>query len=300
MTALLAYANRISTGNVSLSSPNTWTTELPLANLMDRRLGKVARRTDLAAVTTLRADFGLPKRNRVIGLLNCNRRWFDPAGSDAASYTEIRVKVSAVAMGNTDIYDSGTLGVSDAGIRELERGVILPLPQTYLARYWQVEILWDTPVGETWKQAGVFWMSDAIELGGANVKGVDRDWWIDHIDPSIVRRSRSQTNYTDERLRYRRLTAKSTLEARERMFGSYNSYTDGLQNALIRNGGSREVLFLPTVPAETWSTNPVHGWHARQLIQRTAVYGLMPSETRIQHRSGPHYDAPNLVVTSAR
>lgn len=299
--ALLAYANRIFPGNVTMTGNGTWATDLPLVNLMDRRLGKVARQLTGGPNVTLGFDFGAPKWHRVIGLLGCNRRSWDPAANEAATYIEIEVKLSNVAVGNSEIWNSGVLGIGDAGINELERGVILPLPQRYQARYMQVRTLWDAPIGESWRQAGVAWISDAIEFGGATEKGVDRDWWLDHIDPSLVRRSRSQTTYTDARLRYRRLTAKSTLEDEGAMFGSYvGSFLNSIQGALIRNGGSREVILIPRVPADTWSTLVNPGWQARQFIQRTAVYGLMPSETRIQHRSGPHYDAPSLVVTSCR
>lgn len=298
MSALLSFANRIVVGHAALSSPNSFAAGLPLSNLFDRRLGLPARQDAGPAEFRVDVTFPTVQRCRVVGLLNCNRRWLDPAISSASTYITMTIRASNVSVNGTDVF-TGTYDLGEAGTRETDRGFIMPLPSAITARYWSIRATWDKPVGELWNQSGLLWLADAIEIGGANVKGVDRDWYIDHIDPSIVRRSRGQQVYTDEKVHYRHLQSKSSIESEAAVFGAQiNNYQNSIQQALIRNGGSREVILIPRIPPGSWVPNSA-GWDARQFIQRTAVYGLMPGTTRIGHQAGKNFTMP-LASTLVR
>lgn len=67
---MLGYPNRIDAATLALGA---WEATLPLNNLKDRKLGKVARTTsDANSATLFSADLGAPKSIRVIALVNHN------------------------------------------------------------------------------------------------------------------------------------------------------------------------------------------------------------------------------------
>lgn len=97
--AIIAYGNQIDTATLSGGS---WLSTLPLANLQDRRLGKLARTTDDATASTkFDLDFGGPRLLRVVGLIGHN---FSP---DAL----YRIRLSTVADFATTVADSGWTAV---------------------------------------------------------------------------------------------------------------------------------------------------------------------------------------------
>jgi hypothetical protein len=97
--AILAYANQID--NATLSG-GSWVSTLPLTNLQDRRLGKLARSTDaLEASTTFDIDLGSTRLLRVFAL--CGHNF-------SASATR-RFRFSAVADFSSVVLDTGWVDV---------------------------------------------------------------------------------------------------------------------------------------------------------------------------------------------
>lgn len=149
---MLGFPNRI---DAAVLSGGAWTAGLPLANLQNRIIGKVARTTDGAlASTQLDIDLGSAKSIRTFAAVGHNL-------SLAAKY---RLRGSMVSNFATTVYDSGAefLDVwpvvypyeslewedenwwsgkyTDEQITGYTAALIVILPRNTLARYWRLEI----------------------------------------------------------------------------------------------------------------------------------------------------------------
>lgn len=147
---MLGFPNRLDAATLSGGS---WLAALPLANLQNRIIGKVARSTtDATADTKFDIDFTAEKNIRVLSLTNHNL-------SLDALY---RVRGSTVSNFATSVYDSGWLDVwpvvylpadlewednnwwqgkySDEQRAGYTAALIHILPANTLARYWRIEI----------------------------------------------------------------------------------------------------------------------------------------------------------------
>ncbi|MYM37267.1 hypothetical protein GTP38_23350 [Duganella sp. FT94W] len=207
---MLAFPNRIDQSSLSGGS---WVGTLPLANLKNRLLGKVARSTGLAlASTRFDIDLGAARVSRVFQLVRHNL-------SMGARY---RLRGSRVADFSTTVYDSGA-AFSDVwpevypfGTLEWEDDswwsrryaaeeidgytptLTVVMPANVLAQYWRVEID-DASNPAGYAQIGrVFigpaWQPTINIIYGASVKWVAR---------SEVQEARSGAEYFDRRVPYR-------------------------------------------------------------------------------------------------
>lgn len=148
--AILAYGNLVDSATLS---GGAWLAALPLTNLQDRRLGRVARSASLeTAATQFDMDHGKARAMRVVALVNHNF-------SLTAQY---RVRLAATADFASPLYDSGwtdvwpvvfPFGTEPWGSPRLWTGrfstedvegynapLIQILPKTIYARYVRVEI----------------------------------------------------------------------------------------------------------------------------------------------------------------
>jgi hypothetical protein len=96
---MIGYPNRIDAAALSSGS---WAATLPLANLQNRVLGKVARSTD-ATVTSTKFDIDLsaPKNIRVLALVNHN----------LSLLATVRIRGATDAAFASTVYDSGYVAV---------------------------------------------------------------------------------------------------------------------------------------------------------------------------------------------
>lgn len=115
----------------------SWTTTLPLSNVQDRKLSKVARSTDATAASTqFTVDLGSSRPIRVLALILPN---LTAAGT-------VRVRASSTAgVYTSPLYDSGTVTVRPAGWSNEDLGSIRPTfiavtPTVVSAQHWLVEI----------------------------------------------------------------------------------------------------------------------------------------------------------------
>jgi hypothetical protein len=119
-------------------SGGSWETTLPLTNVQDRRLARVARSTDaLAASTTFDVDLGVARDVRVLAVLLPN---ITP--SDVPT---IRWRGSSVSNFASTVYDSGTNDLWPSGLTaEQADGLNVWIPTlpsaAQTARYWRCEI----------------------------------------------------------------------------------------------------------------------------------------------------------------
>jgi len=146
--AVIGHSNQI---DVATLSGGSWLSALPLTNLQNRSLGKVARSTDATeASTKFIAAFSAATSVRVVALAAHNL-------SDAA---QIKVQGSTVSNFATTVYDSGWVDVwpsaylatvSDKGIDIWTKVHVFPVATS--AQYWQV-LLKDTTNPDGYVQIG--------------------------------------------------------------------------------------------------------------------------------------------------
>lgn len=160
---MIGFPNRIDAATLSGGS---WLAALPLANLQNRIIGKVARSTtDATTDTQFDIDFTAEKNIRVLSLTSHNL-------SLDALY---RIRGSTVSNFATSVYDSGWLDVwpvvflpddlewednnwwqgkySDDQREGYTAALIHILPTSTMARYWRIEID-DTANTDTYIQIG--------------------------------------------------------------------------------------------------------------------------------------------------
>lgn len=150
---LLAYPDRTLTATLSGGS---WSATLPLANLKDRLISKVARTAnDDADSTQWVEDLGAAMDVKVLALLGHN---IGLAGT-------VRVRAYSDAGLTTLVHDTGTLYAwpQTFGAAELAaypNQWILPLADIVTARYWKWEIV-DTANPAGYVEVGRSWLGPA-------------------------------------------------------------------------------------------------------------------------------------------
>lgn len=132
---LLAYPDA-TVADVTIVSGGAWSGTLPLANLKDQLLKKVARSTDLAAAsTTFIVNLGNVVPVQIVALLAHN----------ISVNGTIRVRGYADAGLTNCLYDSGSVrawpfGFTADMVADYPSNWIYPLPASYPVQYWQVDI----------------------------------------------------------------------------------------------------------------------------------------------------------------
>ena len=165
---LLAYPDRTSDATTTFAG-GSWQAGLPLINLQNRLLSKVARSTNAtAAYTQFVVTLTSPRDVRVIGILGHN---ISLAGT-------IRVRGYSDAGLTALVYDTGTqyawpqtFTTDDVAVQP--NNWIWPLPTIATARYWLVEVV-DTgnaagyvQIGRCW--LGPAWVPDCGVVYGVNI-----------------------------------------------------------------------------------------------------------------------------------
>jgi hypothetical protein len=200
----LGWNNRIDAATLSGGS---WVATLPLANLKNRTLAKLARSTDDAVASTkFDIDLGAPRFVRLVALVNHN---ISLAGL-------VRLRGSDDAAFATTVHDSGwveawpvvyPLGSFVWGDPRTWTGkytaeeiagytLTLPLlvPAATLARYWRVEID-DTANPAGYLQLGRVMIADGWQPAHNMSYGASHAWETD----TEVQRAKSGAEYFDRR-----------------------------------------------------------------------------------------------------
>ncbi len=170
MTNLVAsYVNRADAGTLSGGS---WQASLPLTNLQQPRLSKVARSTNLlAASTKFDLDLGgTPVVVRLIGVMKHNLTQdatYRLTGGDTVGATQYDSGWQAVWPPIYGLWDrefedpdwfSGRISATDAAAYPMK--ALLDLGLNYLYRYWRVEFL-DTGNSAGYIELARFWFGPA-------------------------------------------------------------------------------------------------------------------------------------------
>lgn len=243
---LIGTLNRLDSATLSGGS---WQATLPLNNLKDRRLSKLARSTnDDAASTKFDLDFGQTRAIGVLALIAHNM---------SASAT-IRIYGDDAADFATPIYDSGVRDVWAAGIIPLElleweddnfwlgtvsqeavagfkAPYVFVLPSSQNLRYWRVEIT-DTANPSGYVQVG------RVYIGSSWQPTIDRAYGasLGYEDTSAIEASLAGEEFFD--VRRRRRTHRFELS-----FMSQTEFLDRVLELQRLQGVTGEVLIVPDI-----------------------------------------------------
>jgi hypothetical protein len=170
---LISYINRVDGDGVIISADSELST-LPVANLADPVVMK--RWQTAAGTATLQVDFLSNVSIELLGLF----------GASILSTDTVRHRLSAVAMGNGELFDSTAL---QSGVVEGYGQTVTKLDAAVSARYWQCDIAASEAfyIGRAW--AGPVWNFERnFALGNED----------DEVDLSTVTRAeRSGVAYID-------------------------------------------------------------------------------------------------------
>ncbi len=274
----------------TLTSPDTIDSLNPLSNLKDPRLAKVARTSPLATFPSqlrVRVDLGTSYTQRpvrVLAFLAIAQQW-GAWGAGSIQAPSLTYSLSNTGFGIATI-GGGTIAFADRAFEAIPKNFIHVFSSDQVGRYWEVFLTMDLGSLFASAQAGRLWMGPAFSLvDSLNSAGVDANWSIDHVDPSVVRRSRGQQVYVDEKPRYRVLNFSVSNIPRQLMFGDnaspYLNAWRSLQEIVLTAGVSREII---TIPRDMTQVGGV-----RQFVNRTGIYGYLTGQPKAQHQGGDLY-----------
>lgn len=146
MPALFCWENLVTAANISTTFGMD--ANLPITNLADRRLAKVARRSTNAGQIQFQVDTGNTlTRIQVVALLNCNFRTATLGVGALSSGATSTVRGSNVAIGNTDVFQENSWVLVDRFFEGQQFHCIQYLfnDPGYAARYWQAQFNWTQP-----------------------------------------------------------------------------------------------------------------------------------------------------------
>lgn len=278
---LIAYGNR---ADEAALSGGSYRPALPLTNLQDRRLGKVARSTNLLAASTMfTATLGDYKTVRVIGLV----------GHNLSPDAQYRFRGSSDPTFATSEYDSGWTNVWSSvypfgslpwgapnwwpgtyALEEIENytwNIVRDLGDTYVLPNWKFEFS-DPNNPDGYVDAGRLFMGPAWQPQRNMDYGGSLAW----EDPSPIQTAKSGAEYPNKRKPYRVA----------RFVTGQLSEDEGMANAFEiqgRMGITGEVLFF-------W--NPNDGVHAI----RRQFYGRLRSLSPVEFPYGRTTDGQQRNV----
>lgn len=241
---MMGFPNRIDAATITGGS---WTAGLPLANLKDRRLGKVARSTN-AALASTKFDMDLGKALPI--------KLVAPTNHNFSLNAKYRLRGSMASDMSAPVYDSGATFldvwpvVYPFGTLEWEddnwwSGKYTPeqiagytptfaiiLPTAKLARYWRLEID-DTANAAGYVQLGRVFIGPAWQPAINMVYGASLGWET----KTTVQEARSGAEYFDARIPYQ--VERFTLDALDQD----EAFSQAFE--LFRRAGiDKEVFFI--------------------------------------------------------
>ncbi|TAL43999.1 MAG: hypothetical protein EPN89_14775 [Methylovulum sp.] len=232
--------------NNSTLSGGSWATALPLNNLKDKVISKVARSTNLTlANTKFNVDLGASLTYDTVSLVNHN----------FSSTALVRVTTSALSDYSVLDYNSGWLDiyapayapsvieweqdnwyfgtVEDADLDKYQRTWFLVIDPVQTSRYLRIEID-DASNADGYVQAGRLLLGQALTFDVNYDLGATMRW----VDDSIISRAISGALYADRRKKRRKFTFQSS-------FISDNQAFEDLFEMQRLLGIYGEVLVIP-------------------------------------------------------
>lgn len=232
-------------------SGGSWSASLPLANLQNKLLKKVARSTDAAAASTkFTVDLGAARPIRAIALLQHN----------ISRLGQVRVRGYSDAGLTILLRDTGTVNAWPAAFTDYDVAIyphhwIFPIVET-AARYWLVEIT-DTGNPAGYVELGRCWLASAFEpevpivygaaLGYESADEVDEG--VGDVDWVIVRTPRRRAIITFPELSAEEKRAALIVQKVLGKHGELLFVMDSAQDA--------SDMLLQSFPAKLLSASPL-------------------------------------------
>ena len=240
--------NWLAAAQTSLTASAETSTE-PVANVVDQTLARTWRIPALSAF--LEADCTVPRTFRIFGLFGLR---------NATPELTFRIRLSNVAAGNDEVWDSGVL------VTGIERGFdqyVLVASAEWVARYVRLDIA-DTGSDQDYLTVGMAWAGAALELPNP-----DLGLTFGHDDPSPGRATPGGQSYIEEK-RLVRYCA-----------GAYGGLPPGLAMGdgmdLLRAGAAETCLFAADPSDPKAQRKAVAGL----LTKRNATLRLAADRNRI-------------------
>lgn len=251
MSSILAYPDRTLVASLSGGS---WKSALPLANLRNMLLSKVARSNDaLAASTIIQANLGAAYTVRVIALCahNCSAAaTIRVRGFSDSGYTTM---VTGADSGTVTLWPAG---FTAADVADAPKNWTFVFTSGKSARYWKAEIT-DTANSSGYIELGRFWLSDGFEPA----TGIKWSASLGYESRDVLEESIGGVAWGEKRISRRSLTAAfSNITPAEKRVILTLQKSRGTSGELywITNGtAAAEDMLLEAFPATLKSINPL-------------------------------------------
>ena len=268
-------------------SGGVWSASLPLVNLKDRQVQRVARSTNASAASTqFDVDLGALQPVRVLALVNHNisqigtwrLRLSDSDPSFAAAiydsgFVDVWPQVVPFGLANWGGFNWGQ------GLSESEAGVYGPYAvqvtaAELLVRYLRFEIA-DTGNAEGFVELGRLIVADAFQPAHDKRLG----WQLSHVDPTRVVESRAGQRWFDLRPKRRRVAFELTGLSKSEAYAQID-----LLDRLIGRGGEvlavldpddRDNLFRQTIHGTKAELPPIEQIGADLYARRFVIEELI-------------------------
>jgi hypothetical protein len=284
---LIAYRDLVSLNTTTLSSPQSWVTTLPLSNVKDSKLAKLARSSTTGF--SLRCEFGSLRAIRFAALL----------GFNLASGHQVRCRLMAgTTVLATKLID-GFAGFVNPRV---------PLPRHYYAQFANVvecsavefdligagTPLFDQPNGttaSTGAEVGRFWAGDAWVFDGVTT-GIQTNWAPTVIDDGQTKISQGGQKYHERRRRRRRLDISFLNMSKLSLLGAAGEILGGgelyfqphLAELLMAAGTTSDLIVLPRdTTLEKY---------------KVGLYGSLADVSGPTHQKGDLYNCSFKVIES--
>jgi hypothetical protein len=261
MAAIFSYPDLTLSGTLSGGS---WQSSLPLSNLTQQLLSKVARSTNaLASSTLIQVNLGSAKAIRCFALLNHNISFAGTVRIRGYSDSSYSSMVTGADTGAVNVWPQSNFTTDDAS--KYPNSWIGLFSSSKTAQYWKIEIT-DTSNPNGYVQLGRLWLGDAnfepsVGLNyGSSLGYVPRDLIEESLggvkwsEKRIPRRSMHATfdALTDED-KYQALILSKTLTTTDEML--FISDAAALPKAMLLES------FLATAESLSPLTYPYYGAH---------------------------------------
>jgi hypothetical protein len=248
---LLAYPDRSLDPATTLSG-GSWSAGLPIANLKDRLLTKVARTADtLAASSQWVENLGQPRDVKVIAVMGHNLSL--PGTVRVRAYSDVGL---ATLLYDTGVLSAWPLSFTADDVLVQPPNLILPLTTIVTAQFWKFELV-DTANAAGYLQVGRAWLGPAWQPTLGIIYGDE----IGYEPRSVVTESLGGVTWVDQRLPKRAGTITfpglTGIEKRTAMIFQKTIGNSGEVLYLQDVTHAAEDMLLYAFPATVRQVNPI-------------------------------------------
>lgn len=266
---LFAYEDYVKNGTVSPATGYTFSSTLPITNMQDDRLKRIARQASGAGVVFW-ADLGSTKAIRLVALLAHNIA--------SGSVLSVKLWSGTPAAPGTVVAEQVNVGAWQPPNVLFPRHQMVVFDAAYSARSIQIISLgpFDPPPGlSAYFECGRLWASNAWVASGITVR-LTPEWSMRIADPGKVSYSEGQQAYPQRQARYRKSGLSLEAIPFTEAYGAQAQTTPDWESVLMQAGTTDPVICIPRLT----DTHAIH---------RLAVFGALEDVSTITHQRGDNY-----------